>query len=338
MLARRINLKLLYEGDDISVDVAPFVKSVSIREVLGGEADTAEIVLEDREEMWMAAWMPERGATIDLSLTVNDWKGEGDTRTLPFGKFSIDEIKESLPPYEVHIPLTSVPTDSALNEVRYTHAWEKAKLSQIAQDVAGKAGLGCVFDAEEDPLIERAEQSEETGLSFLQKLCKDNALFLKVADKQIIIFDVIKYERQAPVMTIEKGQSSILHGDLRATIHKVYKACHVKYKHAKKDEYIEYTFTDPNREKGETLEVNEKVENLAEAEKLAKRKLHEENLKEFAVSFSMVGDFSLLASNTVQLSGWHLYDGKYIITRSSHEASESGYTTKVELRRVIDGY
>ena len=51
----------------------------------------------------------------------------------------------------------------------------------------------------------------------------------------------------------------------------------------------------------------------------------------------MIGSFSLLASNTVMLSGFHAYDGKYLIIRSSHEVG-SGYTTKIDLRRVIDGY
>lgn len=193
------------------------------------------------------------------------------------------------------------------------------------------------FDAPEDPVIERAEQSEETDLSFLQKICKDAGLALKVTDKNIVVFDIAKYEAAEPVMTITKGKDNIISFDCRTTIHEIYRACHVKYKHGKKGELIEYTFTDPHREKGRTLEVNEKVTSIEEAEKLAKKKLREKNLDEVAVSLHMVGHFALLASNTVTLAGFHVYDGKYLITRSSHEIG-SGYTTKIELRRVIDGY
>ena len=74
-----------------------------------------------------------------------------------------------------------------------------------------------------------------------------------------------------------------------------------------------------------------------EAERLAKKKLHEKNLEEVSVSMTLIGNIMLLASNTVKLSGWHVYDGKYLITSSTHEIG-SGYTTKIELRRVIDGY
>ena len=76
---------------------------------------------------------------------------------------------------------------------------------------------------------------------------------------------------------------------------------------------------------------------VKEAEKLAKKKLHEKNLEETSVSLTMMGNFALLASNVVTLVGFHQYDGKYLIKQSTHDIS-GGYTTKVELRRIIDGY
>ena len=337
MEARRARIKCLYDSQDISQDIAPFLKGFSITEVLGGEADEAEISLHDREELWMGDWMPELGATMDITLQISDWEGEGDTRELPFGKFDVDEITISGWPHEAKIKLISVPVTGGLNSVKRTRAWEKVKLSAIAKDVADGAGMELYYDTEEDPLQERAEQSEQTDLSFLQKLCKDAGLSLKVTDKKIVIFDVSKYEQADPVLEIVNGTSAVKSFECRQTVHEIYKACHVKYKHSKKDEFIEFTFTDPKREKGETLEINEKVESVAEAEKLAKKKLHEKNLEESSVSLTMVGNFALLASNTVTLKGFHTFDGKYLIKKSSHEVG-SGYTTKVELRRVIDGY
>lgn len=337
MKARRARVKCKYDNVDISQDIARFLKSFSVREVLSGEADSAEITLEDREALWRGDWFPERGAIMDITLVISDWEGEGDNRELPLGKFEVDEITNTGPPNEAKIKLISVPNNTDLRGVERTRAWEQANLSRIVQDVAEGAGMQHFFDAPEDPVIERAEQSEETDLSFLQKLCKDAGLALKVTDKNIVVFDIAKYEAAEPVMTITKGKDNIISFDCRTTIHEIYRACHVKYKHGKKGELIEYTFTDPHREKGRTLEVNEKVASIEEAEKLAKKKLREKNLDEVAVSLHMVGNFALLASNTVTLSGFHVYDGKYLITRSSHEVG-SGYTTKAELRRVIDGY
>ena len=337
MEARRVKIKCLYDSQDISQDIAAFLKSFSITEVLGGEADEAEITLHDREELWMGDWLPEMGATMDITLQIANWEGEGDIRELPFGKFDVDEMTESGWPHEVKIKLISVPVTGGINTVKRTRAWEKVKLSAIAQDVAGGVGMELYYDTEEDPMQERAEQSEQTDLSFLQKLCKDAGLSLKVTDNKIVIFDVSKYEQADPVLEIVNGTNAVKSFECRQTIHDIYKACHVKYKHSKKDELIEFTFTDPKREKGETLEINEKVESVAEAEKLAKKKLHEKNLEETSVSLTMVGNFALLASNTITLKNFHSFDGKYLITKSSHEVG-NGYTTKVDLRRVIDGY
>ncbi len=337
MEVRRAKIKCLYDSEDISQDIASLLKGFSVTEVLGGEADEAEISLHDREELWMGDWLPELGATMDITLQISDWEGEGNTRELPFGKFDVDEITISGWPHEAKIKLISVPVTGGMNSVKKTRAWEKVKLSQIAQDIAGSAGMELYYDTEEDPMQERAEQSEQTDLSFLQKLCKDAGLSLKVTDKKIVIFDVSKYEKADPVLEIVNGISAVKSFECRQTVHEIYKACHVKYKHSKKDELIEFTFTDPKREKGETLEINEKVESVAEAEKLTKKKLHEKNLEESSVSLTMVGNFALLASNTVTLKGFHTFDGKYLIMKSSHEVG-SGYTTKVDLRRVIDGY
>ena len=337
MKARYAAVNCLYNGKDISADLAAFMKSFSVREVLSGEVDSAEITLEDREELWQGDWMPDRGALLDVKMSVGNWEAPGDFRTLPLGKFEVDEITNTGPPNEAKIRLVSIPNASNLRSVEKTRAWEKTKLSQIIKDIADGAEMESYYDAEEDPIQERAEQSEETDLSFLQKLCKDAGLALKITDKKIVVFDISKYEQADPVMQITKGQQSVLSFECRTTIHDIYKACHVKYKHAQQDEMIDYTFTDPKRKEGQTLQVNEKVDSLEEAEKLAKKKLHEKNLEEVAVSLTMVGNFALLASNTVQLVGWHTYDGKYLIMRSTHDIG-NGYTTKIELRRVIDGY
>ena len=335
MKARRISIKCRYDDTDISQDIAAFFKSFSVREVLSGEADSAEITLQDREELWQGDWLPDRGAMMEITLHAEDWEAEGDIRELPLGKFEVDEITNSGPPNEAKIKLISIPNASDLRGIEKTRAWEKVKLSQITKDVADGAKMESYFDAENDPVLERAEQSEQTDLSFLQKLCKDAGLALKVSDKKIVVFDIAKYEKADPAIKITK--QDVISFNCRTTIHNIYKACHVKYKHSQKDELIEYTFTDPNRKTGQTLQINEKVSSVEEAEKLAKKKLHEKNLEETAVSLTMMGNFALLASNTVELSGFHKYDGKYLIKQSTHDIG-SGYTTKIELRRVIDGY
>ena len=336
-IARRATLGVKYNNRDISKDISKFIKSFSVQEVISGEADSADITLEDREELWQGDWLPERGATVDIAINLLAWADAMDDKSLDLGKFQIDEIQNTISPNEVKLKLVSIPNNSALRSVLKTKAWEKTKLSVIAKDIADNAKLELFYDTQEDPVQERAEQSEQTDLSFLMKLCQDAGLALKVSDEKIIIFDVEKYEEAEPVLKVTKGKTAIISFSATATIHEIYKAAHVKYKHGQNEEYMEYTCTAPDKKEGLTLEINEKVENLAEAEKLAKKKLREKNKDEIQISLTIPGSFSFMASNTIELEGFHFYDGKYIITRSSHDIG-SGYSTKVELRRCINGY
>lgn len=334
-LARRAWLKVTYNSKDISADLAPYLKSFSFNDVMSGEADDIQITLEDRQELWQGDWLPNKGDTLKVSIVTKAWELPTDgEKELPLGVFEIDEIRISTPPNEVKIKAVSVPNNSELRGVDKTHSWEKTKLSVIAQDIASGAGLELFYDTDDDPELDRAEQSEQSDLSFLMKLCKDKGLALKVSDKKVIIFDEEKYEHAEPVKTIVK--SALKSFDLKSSTREVYKACHVKYQKSDTKELIEYTYTVPGKD-GKTLQVNDEVKTIGEAEKLAKKKLREKNKDEITISLSLLGDFDLLAGNMIMLDGFHYFDGKYIITKGIHDIG-SGYTMKLDLRRCLDGY
>jgi hypothetical protein len=50
-----------------------------------------------------------------------------------------------------------------------------------------------------------------------------------------------------------------------------------------------------------------------------------------------MGNFALLASETVNVLGFGKFDGKYIIVTAKHEIG-NGYTTSIDLRRCLNGY
>ena len=111
----------------------------------------------------------------------------------------------------------------------------------------------------------------------------------------------------------------------------------MKYTETESGETIEATFTDETKKEGKTLEVKEQVKTVAEAEKLAKKRLREKNSGEYTMSAELVGNIELLASTCVNVTGFGAFDGKYIIVTASHDIG-SGYTTSLELRRCLDGY
>ena len=78
--------------------------------------------------------------------------------------------------------------------------------------------------------------------------------------------------------------------------------------------------------------------NVAEAERLAKKRLREKNCEEVTGSISCVGRTDLVAATVINIAGFGAFDGKYIIVQAQHDISSSGYTCSLSVRRCLDGY
>ena len=339
MNTRRTTAKISIAGKDITKDISPYLSSVSYSDVLKGESDTASINLHDEKRLFIADWFPKRGDTAEIILSRENWSSDTTVEELPLGSFEIDEITITSDNggNKASIKLNSIANKSELRSIDKSKAWEKVKLSKIAADIATAANMELFFDSKEDPDIQRAEQKEKSNLAFLNKLCADNGLALKVSDNKLIIFDEEKFEQQEPVKVLRYGDGNIKSFSGRATISQIYKSCHVKYQHGKKGEKIETTYTDESKADGITLEINKKVDNPAEAEKLARKELRKKNEEEIKVSLSLVGDFVYLAGNCISLEGYGFFDGRYLIEKSTHNVG-SGYNVSLEVRKCLSGY
>lgn len=349
MEARRISAIIKYNNKDISVDISKYLKSISYTDNLSGEADDLQITLEDKAGLWQSTWMPEKGALLDVILQQKYWQTlSALPQSLRLGLFEIDEITSSGYPSEVQIKAVSVPDNNTLRGTERSRSWEKAKLQVIANDIASAAGMSLFWDTEENPVLDRAEQTEQSDLSFLYAICKDKGLALKISDKKIIIFDEAKYEAEKAKITIvkpgtvykkESGMKYLFVGtgySLRTKIRDIYAACRVSYQQGSSKSNIEATYTVAGK-KGKTLQVNEQVESVAAALNLAKKRLREKNKDEVTGSLNMLGNFILLSGVTVNLLGFGAFDDKYLITRASHDIG-SGYTTNIDVRRCLNGY
>ena len=336
--ARQATLKVVIESKDVSKVINEFLKSFDYDEAVSNEADKASISLNDVKELWIGDWFPKKGAKANVSIVVNNWYGGEGKSEFSLGTFEIDELKNSFPPAEAQIKLNSIPNNSEIRNVDRSRSWEKVLLSKIAKDVADGAKMELFYDTKEDPIIERAEQSEKSDLQFLRKLCTDKGLALKVTDNKIVIFDFEKYESQPPIEIYIKGESRIIKFDATSKLNQVYQACQVTYKHGKKKEKIEAVYKDESKSEGLTLKINQKVESKEEAERLAKKKLREKNKEENKLSLIVVGNIGLSAGLTIEIKGFHVHDGKYLINKLKHNIGNSGFTTSLELTKCLQGY
>ena len=337
MITRQITVRVWIGGTEVTRDLSPYLKTLTYEDVLSGETDTVELELEDRERLFINEWFPTRGDTLQVELVKENWQGDGLTERLPLGMFEIDEVTNSYPPSSCKLKGNSCSQNSALRQVDKTRAWENVKLSQIASDIAEEAGVRLVYEAGEDPTISRAEQAEVSSLAFLDKLCADYYISLKIADGALIIFDTEKLEQQEPAVVFERDLSIIKSFSATATLTEVYAAAEVSYKHGKKAEGYSARATDPSKSAGKTLKINKKVESQAEAERLARNSLKEKNREEIKVDLKTIGAFNLLSGNVAELKGFGVYDGRFLIKKARH-AIGNGYECSLECYKITGGY
>lgn len=335
---RSARLQVIYEKTDISVDLHPHLLGWTYTDNLTGQADDLQITVEDIEQRWSGNWMPDVTATLEATIIQKSWNQEGKEESLPLGSFEVAEIEVNHPPSTVTIKGISIPESSGLRGEKKNKAWEKTKLSVLAGEKAAGAGLSLFYDTGEDPSYDRIEQTEETDLVFLSRLCNDAGLCLKVAGTKLVVFDEAKYESAAPITTLKRSQSEIKSYRGRTTSVGLYRACKVNYFSAEEKLNISATFAPPNAPKtGRTLMVKERVASVAEAQRLAKKKLREANKEAMQVSLTITGDLRFVAGVTVMLSEFGAFDGKYIVTQAKH-SQQNGYETNLELRRCLEGY
>ena len=361
--ARRAHPKVIYNKVDISEALKPYLKSVEYTDMLTGQADDLQLTLEDRDGLWLEAWFPDKGATLTASILTQYWTAPTDAeKELPLGLFEIDEIECSAIPSETKIKAVSVPNNTTLRGEGRTRSWEGYTIQKIAQDIANNAGMQLNFSSKDNPTLERVEQTEQSDLAFLDKLCQDNGLSLKVTDNQIVIFDMADMEAaEASLIFVRptmKGLDTSVSIDVNSndmnsestlkrlkptswrftsSVRDVYKSCTVEHSQGKKKAKISATFTDPNKTEGKMLLVKKDVKSVEEAERMARKELREKNKDEVTGSITCMGDTDLSAGLTVTVKGFGKFDGKYILSQVKHSLG-SGYTCSVDLRRCLNGY
>ena len=338
---------------DISEDISKFFISMDYTDNMDGKADDLSINLEDRADLWLNSWLPDdEGNLLDVTahtfnrITLSD--GEVITH---LGKFEIDEVTCNGSPATAQIKAVSVVGNSSLRSQKRNHTWEKVTLRKIAEDIASRNGQTLIWDCDENPEIDHVEQASQTDLTFLMKLCDDQGLCIKVTPEQLIIFDEYKYELKEPLITVYKpgtgaagGKDIILtwvsNWDFRNKTRDIYDKCIVKSQQGKKKETITGEFAAPNTpsDTKKILYINHQVKDIAEAQRLAKKKLREANKEKVTGSFTTIINYNFSAGITLDLRGFGKFDGKYIITKVNHSISTNDSKTTVDVRKCLNGY
>jgi phage protein D len=281
-----------------------------------------------------------KGASISAVIIQKNFDSDGTDRILDCGDFTIDSLDGAGPPSTAAIKATSLPFTSTARTATQTRAWENIRLSSIAGEIASKCGMTLMYESSFNPLYDRKEQMDISDIVFLQGLCYNAGISLKAASGFIILFDAATYEQKPAVREIKRGESDVISYRFGTKTNDTkYACCHVSYTDPQTGRTIEYTYTLPNSDAGgQTLKINERVKTRDEARNLAIRRLRQKNKGEFQAEFTMVGDTRLVSGVCVEVIGWGMFDGKYIIETAGHTVGLGGYTTQLKSRRTLEGY
>lgn len=343
-----------FDGVDISIPINSNLLTFSYTDNEEDEADDLQIKLHDRAGQWLQKWLNESvqaaaygitDSTKGLSITAGIKKHypSGKVIKTDCGVFELDSVKAEGPPSGITIKGTSLPYAGGIRTDERDKSWENYTLSGIGAEIAGKASLGFLFDSPNNPSFSRVEQAKQTDIAFLQTLCHENGLSLKVSMGKLIIFDQAKYEKLEPYTNIVWTDGSYTKYSLTTQEGEVhYDECRVRYYHPIKKELFEGSAQaedyDGEASDHTVCEITTRpVESNAEAKSLAAYILRMHNKYEKKCVFTMVGNPMLGAGLTVQLMGFGMWDEKYIIKQCKHEVSQNGYTTKLTLRTIAEG-
>ena len=235
----------------------------------------------------------------------------------------------------------SAPVDDAFSTEQRTFTWEQTTLKQIAQSIAERYGMELCFDCD-DVSIAKKEQSKQTDSDFLNKLCEDYGLCLKIYAAKLVVFSRPAYKEKDPVATIAiediftnwkftsdlAGNYTGVKIDYTQTSTIETKTKKGKPRKKKKKEKLSYEYGTGPR----WLKINEKIDSTADAERLAKGRLEKENHGKSKLTISTLGNPTLVASQCVTVAGLGpTVSGKYYIDSITHEVGGSGYVCNYEL-------
>lgn len=334
--ARRATVTIDYNGVDITTELSRFLIEFTYTDAPPGQLDEISLTLEDKGQKWQGPWNPTEDDQVIAAIRTYHWRWTDDFQYYPTGVFYVDTFDFDGPPDKVSIKAVSLPVSSFIRQEQQTRVWEEISLRAIAKDIADRAGLDLGYYATDNPYYERLDQTEQSDLGFLNETSLKEGISVKLTGGQLVLFDEADYEKANPVATLVRGDDRILTYSFSwGTSYKAYRACVLTYTN-NEDETISATFIPPGGpENGPVLRVNEQVDSYAEAMRVAKNRLREKNKEAGKASISLVGDVRFSSAVTLNLTGWGRFDGKYITESVTHKVGSSGYTTDLEIRKIL---
>lgn len=337
--SRYVECKVLYDGAEVGL--SDKLESLSYTDNSSGVSDEIVLTFSGRDLDWLKNdFIPEKEHDLDVTIWLHNWKKNGDLLKYHCGNFTLDDITYSGAPRQCVIKGVSVPAAASFQVDPISKTWKMVTLKQIAQEIMNKYGMSDLYYWGAEPVIETVEQSAQTDSAFLYDICEKQGMFLKIYKNSLVIFDKALYESRG--ITAYFTESDFEENwTWNSTLNGTYTGATISYmgpkpekrKKGVKQQVIEVTIGDGSR----LLHINEKADNIGEAQRIAKAKINAENEKAVTISFAAMADINMVATCNIEVYGMGRCNGKYFIEKVTHEVSgSSGYKMNVSGYRIFN--
>lgn len=331
--ARKTTIEVTYKGVNISADVAKDLVGFSFTDNESSKADDIDLTLQDRDGKWQREWFPTLGDKMTVKIL---YESNGRASYLECGTFELDEFTGSGGNgTTVSFKGVSVPQSNTVRRTKKNKAWEAVKLSEIAKDVAKTGELNLNYVTNVDPMFDRRDQNNKSDLEFLKSLCEEIALSIKVTKDEIVIFNRDDLEKNESIATIVFGSSEVETWSFTTQAHDTYSESIVIYKDPKTGKTTQANIKSKDVKSGKVLKQTKRVDNPAEAQRLAEAGLKNKNRKKTTGSISLIGNVIYKAGETIDILGFGKWDGKFYIEKATHDVS-SGYTVSLDIASILN--
>lgn len=146
-----------------------------------------------------------------------------------------------------------------------------------------------------------------------------------------------------PVMVIDRtaASQSLKTYELRKADHVASQQATVKYLNPRRKAVVGQSVTSADdlgvmTASGDIVKIDVRVENEIQAKRVAKSRLDKKNAQKMTGRLTFVGTPVLVAGAVVELAGFGVFNGRYLITQSEHKMERSGYETSIDIEYATD--
>ena len=293
-----------------------------------GESDSLDITFSNVDKKYiLGSTSPKKGDSISASIFLSNWRYSGEKIQLPLGKFTLDDVDVSGRPLTVKYSALSIPSKTSFKNASRSKTWKSTTLKTIAHTIAKRYKLKLVYESRVIK-IKSVKQSSQNDCEFLYALAKKYGQGMKVYCGKIIIYSKAKYEAKASAATLK--ESDLISWSFKDSLYKTYTGAKMKYTSAGNNK----TYTASVGGGKRILHINEKADSREDARLQAIAKLNEENEEATTMEIEIYPNPSIIATSNVTIIGMGRCNGKYSIKKVTHNINRSGYTMKLELRKI----